>query len=206
MVGAGHEAKTIQKEKGAQIESPGHGQIETPGKSRNLIAWKSLRGSGAPNLDKARCEARSSFLVPRRHHGRARLQGPSHINAPLKRHRQWHRSVTTDIEEALGELGPEFATRMLEWREWLDKRPRSQADAESFASLPGWGDWPRRPVDGASAAGAGPADIARSRVLASSVTIVAPRRITSSVGDGAEGIAASQKRTRLMTNPVENQR
>jgi len=81
---------------------------------------------------------------------------------------------------------------MLEWREWFDKRPRSQADAESCASMPGWGDWPRRPVDGASAAGAGPADIARSRVLASSVAIVAPRRITSSVGDGAEGIAASK--------------
>jgi len=54
VVGAGHEAKTIQKEKGAQIETPGHGQIETPGKSPKLIAWKSLRGSRAPNLDKAR--------------------------------------------------------------------------------------------------------------------------------------------------------
>ena len=100
--------------------------------------------------------------------------------------------VTTDIEETLGELGPEFATRMLEWREWLSLRPRTQADAESCASLPGWGDWPHRRVDGPSAAGAGPADIARSRVLGSSVTIVAPRRITSSVGDGAEGIAASK--------------
>ena len=30
-------------------------------------------------------ETRSSFLVPRRHHGRARLQGPNHINVPLKR-------------------------------------------------------------------------------------------------------------------------
>ena len=56
VVGAGHEAKIIQKEKGAQIETPGHGQIEieTPGKSPKIIAWKSLRGSGAPNLDKAR--------------------------------------------------------------------------------------------------------------------------------------------------------
>ena len=56
VVGAGHEAKIIQKEKGAQIETPGHGQseIETPGKSPKSIARKSLRGSGAPNLDKAR--------------------------------------------------------------------------------------------------------------------------------------------------------
>ena len=39
--------------------------------------------------------------------------GANHINASLKR-RQWHRSVTTtDIEESLGELGPEVATRML---------------------------------------------------------------------------------------------
>ena len=59
--------------------------------------------------------------------------------------------------------------------------------------MPGWGDWPRRPVDGASAAGAGPAaEIARSRVLASSVMTVAPSSITSCVGNGAEGMAASK--------------
>jgi len=37
--------------KGAQIETPGRGQIETPGEFHLKIAWKSMRGSGAPNPD-----------------------------------------------------------------------------------------------------------------------------------------------------------
>jgi len=100
--------------------------------------------------------------------------------------------LTNDIEETLSELGQEYAPRMAEWREWIDARPKTQADLASHSSLPSWGDWPRRPVEGASTVGAGPAEIARSIVLASSVTMRAPRRITSSVGDGSEGAAASK--------------
>ena len=100
--------------------------------------------------------------------------------------------LTNDIEETLSELGEQFAPRMAEWREWIDARPKTQADLASHSSLPSWGDWPRRPVEGASTVGAGPAEIARSIVLASSVTMRAPRRITSSVGDGSEGAAASK--------------
>ena len=100
--------------------------------------------------------------------------------------------LTNDIEEALSELGQQYAPRMAEWREWIDARPKTQADLASCSSLPNWGDWPRRPVEGASTVGAGPAEIVRSIVLASSVTMCAPRRITSPVGDGSEGAAASK--------------
>ena len=50
-------------------------------------------------------------------------------------------SVLDDIELALSELGMEYAPRMAEWREWIDKRPKTQADLASSASLPSWGDW-----------------------------------------------------------------
>ena len=138
------------------------------------------------------------------HHGRARLQGPNHINASLKRH-QWHRSVTTNIEEALGELGPEFATRMFEWREWLDKRPRSQADSESCASMPGWGDWPRRPLS--------VVPVLLVRVPPTSLVhecLRAQWRLLRREGSHLPlgmvlRASRPQKRTRLATGPAENQ-
>ena len=61
-----------------------------------------------------------------------------------------------------------------------------------IASLPSWGDWPHRPVGGASTVGAGSAETARSIVLESSVTMCASRGITSSVVGGAKGAAASK--------------
>jgi len=112
--------------------------------------------------------------------------------ASVDGHTGFYDSVLNDIELTLSELGTEYASRMAEWREWVDKRPKTQADLAACASLPSWGDWHRRPADVAGTAGAAPSDIARSQVLGSSVSIQAPRRITSSVGDGAEGAAASK--------------
>ena len=86
----------------------------------------------------------------------------------------------------------EYASGMAEWREWAGKRPKTQVDLASCASLPSWGDWYHRPVDAVGTAGAASSDIARSQVRGSSVSIRAPRRITSSVGDGVEGAAASK--------------
>ena len=100
--------------------------------------------------------------------------------------------LTSDIEETLSALGKEYASRMAEWREWIDARPKTEAGLSSNASLPSWGDWPHRPVGGASTVGAGSAETARSTVLVSSVTMRALRGITSSPGGGAKGAAVSK--------------
>ena len=48
-----HRARRVQRPQ-AFPRAPVRGQIETPGKFLYPIAWKSPRGSGAPNLDRAR--------------------------------------------------------------------------------------------------------------------------------------------------------
>ena len=61
------------------------------------------------------------------------------------------------------------------------------------SSLPKWGGWGKRPSaagpDEEGPAGISAQDLARRQVLASAVRVRAPRNITSSVGDGAEGRA-----------------
>ena len=97
--------------------------------------------------------------------------------------------VLEDAKKKLASV-EDNAARLAEWREFVDARPKTEAEASQCSTLPKW-DFACRP---AHRGPTGADDIARQRALASAVVTRQPETIRSSVGDGAAGAAAAKQR------------
>lgn len=97
--------------------------------------------------------------------------------------------VLEDAKKKLASVD-DTAARLAEWREFVDARPKTDAEAAQCSTLPKW-DFACRP---AHRGPTGAQDIARARALASAIVVEQPQTIRSSVGDGAEGAAAAKAR------------
>jgi CRP-like cAMP-binding protein len=107
---------------------------------------------------------------------------------------QLNKTEEDGIQGMLQRLNKKNKLRMKEHEERKNTPGGKAAAAPAAATaVINWGGWGKRPSaagpDEEGPAGSSAQDLARRQVLASAVRVRAPRNITSSVGDGAEGRA-----------------